>query len=51
MQRETPRVIDAEFEVIRAPRRWWFSIDWRVFSLIALGSLAGFIRLAVDALR
>jgi hypothetical protein len=51
MLKETPRVIDAEFTVIREPRRWSISFDWRVFAVIALGSLAGFIARVLDVLR
>lgn len=51
MQRDEPRVIDAKFKVVKDPRRWSFFIDWRVFSVIALGATAGFVRFLADALR
>lgn len=51
MQEETPRVIDAEFEVIHPRQRWTISFDWRVFAVIAVVSVAGFIPAVLDALR
>ena len=50
MQRQKPDYTDAEFEVIepaeeRDTRHWWegWTLDWRVFGIIVLTSLAGLI--------
>lgn len=51
MRKDKPDVIDAEFEVIEPAKPKWspwpwdydWYIDWRVFAVVALGSLAALI--------
>lgn len=49
MERKSPRVIDAEFEVVQPKRlRWWqgwrISFDWRVVAICAVGAAIAALR-------
>jgi hypothetical protein len=56
MDEKSPRVIDAEFEVVSDPRRQWWQgwrveFDWRVFAVITATSLMSFMGLLLSELR